>query len=247
MVVRGLADLEDQSDGGRSSGMGGARAVPSGGVAPMALPVLPSIKEIMFPQARWRSFIGVMSTIDVVMFLITLIVGATRDGAFVKANSMAGPSSQTLLAMGAIEKLKLIKHYEVWRLFSAVVLHAGLLHIGLNLVFQCNIGFVYEALWGTSRMAVIYWVSGVGASLTSATLGEAISVGASGALMGLLGAIISYIVFNWNELPDAPQVSGIGWSRLLRRNVMRSPIVEALQYHHPVGTQFRAGANEHRD
>ena len=36
--------------------------------------------------------------------------------------------------------------------------------------------------------------------------GNVVSVGASGALMGLLGAIISYIAFNWKDLPDASQV-----------------------------------------
>ena len=78
----------------------------------------------------------------------------------------------------------------VWRLLTAIFLHAGILHIASNLFFQLRFGYITELRWGRWRWLAVYIISGVMASLFSTKLGpRSVSVGASGALFGqCLGA-----------------------------------------------------------
>ena len=63
----------------------------------------PPIKKVLAPNYTPKSFIFIISVIQIVLFVFELIVGATlEDGAFVRGNDMAGPSSATLKLMGGI-------------------------------------------------------------------------------------------------------------------------------------------------
>lgn len=79
---------------------------------------------------------------------------------------------------------------EVWRLFTAMFLHAGLLHLVVNLVSLFQLGRFYELMFGTRRFLFIYFTTGLAASLASVFWTRAASVGASGAIFGVLGAFI---------------------------------------------------------
>jgi rhomboid protease GluP len=73
----------------------------------------------------------------------------------------------------------------VWRLLTAIFLHAGILHIASNLFFQLRFGYITELRWGRWRWLAVYIISGLMASLFSTKLGpRSVSVGASGALFG---------------------------------------------------------------
>jgi len=81
---------------------------------------------------------------------------------------------------------------EWWRLLTNVFVHGGLLHIGFNMWCLWNLGQLCESLYGRATYAAIYLICGVGASLASATLHPYVpSVGASGAIFGLAGALIA--------------------------------------------------------
>ena len=79
---------------------------------------------------------------------------------------------------------------EWWRLFTYNFLHVGgILHIGFNLVALTIIGPIVEEYYGTSRATVLFVVTGVMAGIASHLYQPlAISGGASGAVMGLIGA-----------------------------------------------------------
>jgi rhomboid protease GluP len=80
---------------------------------------------------------------------------------------------------------------EVWRLVTAMFLHAGLLHLTVNVFSLFMLGRLYEQMFGTRRFLVIYFVSGLAASLASVVWSTGLpSVGASGAIFGVLGAFI---------------------------------------------------------
>ncbi len=73
------------------------------------------------------------------------------------------------------------------------VLHAGILHLASNLFFQCRVGFTMEQYWGTGRFAAVYVIAGFGGALFSCvTSPTVLSVGASGALFGILGAELAW-------------------------------------------------------
>jgi rhomboid protease GluP len=84
-------------------------------------------------------------------------------------------------------------------LVTACFLHAGLLHVGFNMMVLFQAGPLVERSVGSARMAPMYLLSGILASLASAVRGvvfhqEMPSVGASGAIMGLLAAAM---VIGW--------------------------------------------------
>jgi rhomboid protease GluP len=83
---------------------------------------------------------------------------------------------------------------EWWRLLTNVFVHGSLLHIAFNMWCLWNLGQLCESLYGQWTYAAIYLVCGLGASLTSAAWHlqtGAPSVGASGAIFGLAGALIA--------------------------------------------------------
>jgi rhomboid protease GluP len=81
---------------------------------------------------------------------------------------------------------------EWWRLLTCVFVHGGLLHIAFNLWCLWDLGALSESLYGRWTFAAVYLVSGLGASLASVTWNPyGMSVGASGAIFGLAGALIA--------------------------------------------------------
>jgi rhomboid protease GluP len=81
---------------------------------------------------------------------------------------------------------------EWWRLLTCVFVHGGLLHIAFNMWCLWNLGQLCESLYGRWTYAAIYLISGLGASLASAAWHPYVpSVGASGAIFGLAGALIA--------------------------------------------------------
>ena len=79
---------------------------------------------------------------------------------------------------------------EWWRLVTAMFLHGGLLHIGLNMWVLLDVGPNVEQVYGSPRFFFLYVVTGAFGYAVSSLVGH-FSVGASGALMGLIGLMIA--------------------------------------------------------
>lgn len=115
-----------------------------------------------------------------------------------KENPLLGPSSNTLRKMGALDWDKVVHQHQGWRLVSSMWLHAGLIHLLANMICLIFIGVRLEQQFGFLRVAPIYLISGFGGSVLSALfIQNNISVGASGALFGILGAMIAELLTNW--------------------------------------------------
>uniref|UniRef100_A0A5B6ZH26 RHOMBOID-like protein n=1 Tax=Davidia involucrata TaxID=16924 RepID=A0A5B6ZH26_DAVIN len=113
-------------------------------------------------------------------------------------NPMFGPSSSTLEKLGALERTKVVNKHQAWRLISCIWLHAGVIHLLANMLSLVFIGIRLEQQFGFVRIGIIYLLSGFGGSvLSSLFIQKNISVGASGALFGLLGAMLSELITNW--------------------------------------------------
>lgn len=82
---------------------------------------------------------------------------------------------------------------EPWRLVTAIFLHAGLWHLGFNLLAIASIGPRIEALYGRLTMLMLFVVTGALANLGSDEMGLwGVGIGASGGVMGLIGAAAGY-------------------------------------------------------
>ncbi|CAF2118815.1 unnamed protein product [Brassica napus] len=113
-------------------------------------------------------------------------------------NPLFGPSSRTLVKLGSVEWCRVVEEHEAWRLFTCIWLHAGCVHLAANMISLLFVGIRLEQQFGFVRIGVIYVVSGVGGSvLSSLFIRNGVSVGASGALFGLLGSMLSEILTNW--------------------------------------------------
>nr|AIY60756.1 rhomboid protein Alipl7598 [Alisma plantago-aquatica] len=116
-----------------------------------------------------------------------------------RENPLLGPSSRTLIKMGALERSRIVDGHQGWRLLTATWLHAGLIHLLANMLSLVFIGIRLEQQFGFVRIGIIYLLSGFGGSVLSGLfLRNSISVGASSALFGLLGAMLSELLTNWN-------------------------------------------------
>ncbi len=82
-------------------------------------------------------------------------------------------------------------HGEWWRLVTAGFLHGNLIHIGMNSLALYSVGAEVEALCGTSRLIVFYFVSTITGFLLSSMTGH-FSVGSSAAIFGLIGAMLAF-------------------------------------------------------
>ncbi|CAN6973829.1 unnamed protein product [Brassica oleracea var. botrytis] len=112
-------------------------------------------------------------------------------------NPLFGPSSRTLVKLGSLEWCRVVEEHEAWRLFTCIWLHVGVIHLVANMISLLFVGIRLEQQFGFVRIGVIYVTSGVGGSvLSSLFIRNGVSVGASGALFGLLGSMLSEILTN---------------------------------------------------
>jgi rhomboid protease GluP len=93
---------------------------------------------------------------------------------------------------------------EWWRLLTCVFVHGGLIHIAFNMWCLWDLGALCESLYGRWTYACIYFICGIGASLGSVIWNaEAFSVGASGAIFGLAGALLAAFKLGEFSVPRA--------------------------------------------
>ncbi|KAL6182139.1 hypothetical protein ACLB2K_043562 [Fragaria x ananassa] len=171
-------------------------------------------------ESSWTSWLVPMFVVaNVVVFIVTMFVNNCPknnlgfEGKCVarflgrlsfeplKENPLFGPSPDTLEKMGGLQWYKVVHGNEAWRLLTCIWLHAGVIHVLANMLSLVFIGIRLEQQFGFVRMGIIYLLSGLGGSILSALFlqnNNNISVGASGALFGLLGAMLSELLTNWS-------------------------------------------------
>lgn len=91
---------------------------------------------------------------------------------------------------------------QAWRLLSAMFLHGGVLHLLLNMVALWQAGQIVERLFGRLPYALIYLLAGLAGGLSSLWWHPGpVSVGASGAIFGIYGALLAYLLILRGEMP----------------------------------------------
>jgi rhomboid protease GluP len=98
-----------------------------------------------------------------------------------------------------------------WRLITAIFLHGGLLHIGFNMWVLMDIGPMVEEMYGSARYFFLYIATGTVGYVASSTIGLHPSVGASGALLGLIGALLAATTGRKNPAAQALRSALIRW------------------------------------
>lgn len=119
-------------------------------------------------------------------------------------------NQQVLYALGANEPNAVLQQGQWWRLFASMFLHIGFVHVLLNGWALYQLGALFELAVGSYRMLVVYVLSGLAGSVASVLWRtEGLSAGASGAIFGLLGAMIAFLLRRRDRLtPYAKSLLG---------------------------------------
>jgi rhomboid protease GluP len=127
----------------------------------------------------------------ITLYVLSLVIdpaGALRPrGPF----EIFSPSGTALRALGMTGTGPWLQG-QWWTLFTSIYLHGGLLHILFNVLWIRQLGPAVEELYGPARFFVIFTVSGMLGFVVSDMVGVSFTVGASGSIFGLLGAMVAF-------------------------------------------------------
>jgi len=87
-----------------------------------------------------------------------------------------------------------VREGQYWRLVTSMFLHGGLVHVALNAWGLYQLGSLFELLLGSPRLLLVFFVTGIAGSLASDMFTHAPSLGASGAIFGVMGALIAFLL-----------------------------------------------------
>ncbi len=117
----------------------------------------------------------------------------------IKGVSVIAPESEQLINWGANYTVNTLTG-QWWRLLTACFLHMGIIHLVMNVLALLSLGYATERIVGSLRFFIIYLIAGIGGSLCSLWWHEQIvSVGASGAIFGILGLSAALVLLQEDE------------------------------------------------
>jgi membrane associated rhomboid family serine protease len=154
-------------------------------------------------QLRSAPAVLILIVVNVLVFLFEMYFGDSND-------------PLALHRMGAVEPVIVVTQHEYWRLFAALFLHAGFLHLGFNVFALYVLGPPLEQSIGTIRFLACYLISGLASSAGVVGL-NAIGpnhmiqlVGASGCIMGVVGAWAGFLLRHHHDPLARQRLANIG-------------------------------------
>ncbi len=126
-----------------------------------------------------------------------------------KGAGLGGPGPNDMIALGA-DFGPLTCHGQAWRLVTAMFLHYGVIHVGMNMVCLYQVGIV-ERMLGRAEYLALYFASGLVGGLASlASHPQTVSAGASGAVFGMFGAFAAVMIVRRKRIEPG------AWKRTMR-------------------------------
>lgn len=174
---------------------------PKQDLTPASWEILAQLERTIQHEARYGGRVGdgrktalatqTLISINVVMFLVEIWLGGSEN-------------LDTLYRMGALVPENVLAG-EWWRVLTATFLHYGIVHLLANMLGLYILGMFVESILGVKKFLIAYFFCGIGSMLTIATLAilmqvrELLGVGASGAIMGLLGVMAAILLKGWRR------------------------------------------------
>lgn len=155
-------------------------------------------EEVFKPKKPIVTYILIL--VNILMFILMYVFGSGSE------------DNLTLLSFGANNRFFVLELGEYYRLVTSAFLHIGIFHLIVNMLSLYIIGSQVENFFGKIKYLLIYFGSAILGNLLSICFFDGISAGASGAIFGLLGAIL---YFGWHY-------------RLYLGNVVKSQIIPII-------------------
>ncbi|HET9221102.1 MAG TPA: rhomboid family intramembrane serine protease [Roseiflexaceae bacterium] len=133
------------------------------------------------PRAVWA-----LLAINVIVFVVPELLSllGVRIAGF--------PPDIVIRALGAKDNERIAVDGEYYRFLTAMFLHGGWVHLGFNAYALYALGPEAERIYGTARFLALYFFAGLAGGVTSYALNPSPSVGASGAIFGLIGGLAAF-------------------------------------------------------
>lgn len=153
---------------------------------------------------RDLGFVPIVIGVCVVLYAASLLLSGGNIGGR-GVFSMLSPSAEALFVLGASGAVPVFRFDRWWTVLSAGWLHGSLLHILFNMLWVRQLAPAVAELYGPARLVIVYTVASVTGFVLSSLAGQylnflpipqlrggGLTVGASAAIFGLLGALVYY-------------------------------------------------------
>jgi rhomboid protease GluP len=147
--------------------------------------------SLILPRSIWEpgELLRFLATTNVIMFLTALAFFPAGVDTRLDPSVFLSPSVEVLLKMGASGTLPVFSMDRWWTVITANYLHGSLLHVVFNVMSLLSVGKITLKVYGPSRLFLVYFLGGVFAMAASSLAGIELTVGASGAICALIGAM----------------------------------------------------------
>lgn len=155
------------------------------GIKPEKDSVVDALKFLIPAKEHWGT--SVILDINLILFIIMFLSGV----------DLLGISAMDLVHWGG--NISALTPAQPWRLLTNIFIHGGVMHLALNITGLVIGSYFVERIYGRWYYLVLYLLSGICGSLLSLWWHEhvnTVSVGASGAIFGLFGAILALLMTN---------------------------------------------------
>ena len=170
-----------------------------------------------FEGISWFTWIITLITIGIwclTAYQVALAAGAHTFHDYL-ANAVSNSQNADVLVAYGAKYNEAILNGQYWRFVTPIFLHANILHVGLNMLNLIVLGVIVERIFGHIRFLLIYLVTGVISVVASFYFApQEISVGASGAIFGLVGAY-SFFVFIHRKAFRYGGIPALSWLVLI--------------------------------
>ena len=145
----------------------------------------------------------ILLIINIIVFIVQIIVYY----AYYKIKKRSW--SCLLISFGAFQGGKIRNHYHYHRFFSSMFLHNSTLHLITNCISLFFLGYHIEnEINNKLKFILLYFISGLSGNFLSLLFDQKnISVGASGAIIGLCGYFVIYFILNYKNMSKAKKIS----------------------------------------
>lgn len=148
--------------------------------------------QVRLPLAKgpvWAAW--VLLATNVIIYLLSLLLSLLLVPG--GSGSLLSPNWLVLFLMGWKDNVQIFFEGEYWRFLTSMFLHGGLMHILSNGFALYVLGPDVERIYGTPRFLTLYFLSGLAGGVASYAFSSSPSVGASGAIFGLIGGLAVFL------------------------------------------------------
>ena len=148
---------------------------------------------------------------NISFYILSILLSSSGVGLSVNPLTFLSPSSRSLFLLGATGTIPIAGFNRWWTLVSASFLHGGILHIFFNMAALGQLGPFVLREFGFYRFVIIYIATGIVGFFISYLANIPFTIGASGSICGLIGAIIYYGKSRGGLYGHAIYKQAMGW------------------------------------